>query len=155
MSYDNEIEKEADSKIITHKEAVSMRLNRYFTGLPCVQGHKSERHTNSGKCIECVRKVSKGIKSVKAPADKGFRDKKKKAKVRNTFEKASYATDYGFQYKFTARLTKEQHDKVKQQRSPSEYIRGLIDMDMLSTGTKQNNANHQAGLDAVTNNKEE
>ncbi len=29
--------------------------DRYFTGRPCLKGHLSERHTNSGYCIECRR----------------------------------------------------------------------------------------------------
>lgn len=29
---------------------------RYFTGLPCKNGHISERETKHGKCIECLRK---------------------------------------------------------------------------------------------------
>lgn len=39
--------------IITRKEAKDSGLVRYFTGLPCKNGHTAERYTNNGKCVVC------------------------------------------------------------------------------------------------------
>ena len=39
--------------IITRKEAKRDNLKKYYTGKPCKRGHLSERHTDSGTCIEC------------------------------------------------------------------------------------------------------
>lgn len=40
-------------QIITRKEAISKSLKFYFTGKPCVNGHKSKRYSKSGKCYKC------------------------------------------------------------------------------------------------------
>ncbi len=40
-------------EIITRKDAVALRLVRYFTGKPCKHGHVGERRTDTGNCIEC------------------------------------------------------------------------------------------------------
>ena len=42
-------------KIISCKEAKAKGLNKYFTGIPCKQGHKSERYTNNYNCIDCIK----------------------------------------------------------------------------------------------------
>lgn len=41
--------------IITRKQAYDLGLRRYFTGVPCVQGHLAERRTGNGVCVDCVR----------------------------------------------------------------------------------------------------
>lgn len=40
-------------KIITKKEAVALGVTRYFTGVPCKQGHISERKVKGSACIRC------------------------------------------------------------------------------------------------------
>jgi 5-methylcytosine-specific restriction endonuclease McrA len=45
--------------IISHKEAVASGINRYFTGVPCVRGHISERTTKGRCCMECLRENAK------------------------------------------------------------------------------------------------
>ena len=42
-------------KIMTRKEAISAGLRGYFTGVPCPHGHRVERRTCNGTCIECNR----------------------------------------------------------------------------------------------------
>lgn len=37
----------------TGKEARTLGLPRYFTGVKCKRGHLSERYSNSGHCVEC------------------------------------------------------------------------------------------------------
>lgn len=40
---------------ITRKEAVARGLKRYFTGLPCKNGHIDERFVSTAHCKECLR----------------------------------------------------------------------------------------------------
>ena len=40
-------------QIISRNDALSLGLRRYFTGVPCVQGHISERGTANNQCMEC------------------------------------------------------------------------------------------------------
>lgn len=41
-------------QIVTRKEAKATGLNRYYTGLPCKNGHVDYRYTASGACKSCV-----------------------------------------------------------------------------------------------------
>lgn len=41
--------------VISREDARALGLKRYFTGVPCVKGHVSERRTLSGVCVECKR----------------------------------------------------------------------------------------------------
>lgn len=43
------------STIITREEALERGAKRYFTGVPCVKGHVSERNTSDNRCVECKR----------------------------------------------------------------------------------------------------
>lgn len=40
-------------KIITRKEAKSLGLRKFFTGIPCSRGHLSERQIDSYACLQC------------------------------------------------------------------------------------------------------
>lgn len=40
---------------ISRKEAKDQGLKRYFTGIPCVNGHTQDRQVSDGKCRECNR----------------------------------------------------------------------------------------------------
>ena len=42
-------------KIIFRKKAKGLKLNRYFTGKLCKNGHISERNTKTGNCLICCR----------------------------------------------------------------------------------------------------
>ena len=46
---------ELRAKVIMKEHARKQGLKRYFTGLPCKNGHLSERKITSGDCIECIR----------------------------------------------------------------------------------------------------
>lgn len=39
------------------KEAISLGLSKHFTGRPCCNGHRAERWTSSGQCVECYAPV--------------------------------------------------------------------------------------------------
>jgi hypothetical protein len=43
------------ARVVTRSQALALNLRRYFTGRPCKHGHLSERFTNGGACIECMR----------------------------------------------------------------------------------------------------
>lgn len=40
-------------EIITRKEAREKGLRYYYSGIPCVHGHLSNRRTSSGYCLTC------------------------------------------------------------------------------------------------------
>jgi hypothetical protein len=42
-------------EIITRKEALSQGLTRYYTGVPCKQGHDCEKYVREYRCCECHR----------------------------------------------------------------------------------------------------
>lgn len=41
--------------IVSRKEANRIGMSRYFTGVPCRNGHIAERQTRDAKCLECKR----------------------------------------------------------------------------------------------------
>lgn len=43
--------------IISKEQAIAQNLKRYFTGVPCKNGHISERKI-SGKCLDCLKEKS-------------------------------------------------------------------------------------------------
>jgi hypothetical protein len=44
-----------DTRNKARKEAIDNNLPRYFTGVPCKNGHTAERYTKGKDCVECVR----------------------------------------------------------------------------------------------------
>lgn len=53
---DNIISPEASGnplKIIWRDEAKALGLDRYYTGFPCVRGHRAERFVDNIRCVEC------------------------------------------------------------------------------------------------------
>jgi hypothetical protein len=41
--------------IITRQEAKARGLKRYYTGVPCSRGHRSERRVADKKCLKCTK----------------------------------------------------------------------------------------------------
>lgn len=60
-------------KIISRKEAKALGLKRYFTGMPCKNGHVAERYMQPSNCVECQNE--------KANSDEGRRYRSKYMKV--------------------------------------------------------------------------
>jgi 5-methylcytosine-specific restriction endonuclease McrA len=56
--------------LLSRADALATGRTRYFTGLPCVRGHISERTTSSTQCVQCVRES----KRAEAAAKKAARD---------------------------------------------------------------------------------
>lgn len=46
-------------QIISRREAHEQGLLRFFTGVPCRNGHLAERYVNQGQCLLCVSKYRK------------------------------------------------------------------------------------------------
>jgi hypothetical protein len=40
-------------------ESIFLNLRFYYTGKPCINNHLCPRHAESGKCIECKRKIAR------------------------------------------------------------------------------------------------
>lgn len=36
-------------------EAEDLELVHFYTGRPCIRGHRVPRYTNNGSCVECVK----------------------------------------------------------------------------------------------------
>lgn len=41
-------------EIISRQDAITRRLRKYFTGVPCKREHLAERYTQTANCIECL-----------------------------------------------------------------------------------------------------
>jgi hypothetical protein len=48
--------------IITLQEARARGLKKYFTGVPCSNGHTTERSVAARRCLECIRESSSAKK---------------------------------------------------------------------------------------------
>lgn len=46
-------------KIVSRNQALETTLPRYFTGVPCRNGHISERYTVNHTCVECGKLICK------------------------------------------------------------------------------------------------
>lgn len=42
-------------QLVPKEHAVRLGLKRFFSGVPCSQGHVDERYTRDGQCVECAR----------------------------------------------------------------------------------------------------
>ena len=62
----------------TRTEAVRRGLYKYFTGVPCKNGHLTLRYTNTSVCIACHAAYQKAYKA-------GYKSKKSLA-IRSQFE---------------------------------------------------------------------
>lgn len=69
----------------SNKEAKSLGVNRYFTGVPCKNGHICERISPSGNCLECFSLYSQPYgeayyqnnkEKIKHKSDKRYKEKK-------------------------------------------------------------------------------
>src|ERR1700722_17436113 len=60
---------------ITRAEAIAQGLSKYFTGLPCRNGHTAERYTTSGTCRECIRPASTALATISTPGEIVVREK--------------------------------------------------------------------------------
>ncbi len=41
-------------QIITRMQAAKEGLNKYNTGKPCLNGHRSPRYVHNGTCVQCA-----------------------------------------------------------------------------------------------------
>lgn len=64
---------------ITREYASTLGLKRFYTGVPCVHGHISERLVSNGVCIKCARIATKAW--VKTPEYRSRPDVKAKRKA--------------------------------------------------------------------------
>lgn len=60
-------------KPISRSEAKSLGLRKFFTGIPCDQGHISERHVTPNRCTECHKLKSRKRMSMRYTTDPVFR----------------------------------------------------------------------------------
>lgn len=66
--------------IVTKEHAKANKLKRYFTAIPCKNGHISERHVSTGECVTCTKISSK--KDIKRNAERLKKDPEYRKKVR-------------------------------------------------------------------------
>lgn len=72
-------------KIISRAEAKEQKLNKYYTGQPCVHGHYSERFTSNYICVACAKNwADKNPEKVREAGRKfASNNRKKRADWRN------------------------------------------------------------------------
>ena len=98
--------------ITRRRDAKKMGLKRYFTGVPCKEGHLAERQTCTGHCVVC------NLTRVKAnydPARKAIYSKNHYQKTAE--QQRERCRQYHAQHK------EERSAKRKQQRASSDAIR--------------------------------
>ena len=54
-------------ELINRWDAVEKGLKRFYTGVPCIRNHDSERFTSNGACILCVNPKLPGRKKLPTP----------------------------------------------------------------------------------------
>lgn len=57
---------------ISRKEALSLGLKAYYTGVPCKHGHTSERQVSSRVCLECQKSRTKSWKKSNRQKQKDY-----------------------------------------------------------------------------------
>jgi hypothetical protein len=98
--------------VITREEATAAGLNRYFTGIECVNGHMVERKVKGYSCTTCTRKRAKLRRNVRMVTDAGFRTAS--AAKRQARHKDRYANDPAYREKVLARA------KVRRQNAAAK-----------------------------------
>lgn len=79
------------TQIISRAKAKELGLIKFFTGVPCKQGHFAERYTNRGNCVECMSSYGgkfyiENMESIKEYSKKYFQslsDNERKRRVEN------------------------------------------------------------------------
>lgn len=111
------------NQIITRAEAKAQGLKRYYTGVPCVHGHITERQTTNGTCIPCSRKMAKPAAAIWRKKNKKHRTDKARERCREKVKndpdwvrrKANYMKEWRsrpenkLREKVTARDNKKKH----------------------------------------------
>lgn len=122
-------------EIITRKEALEKGLTRYYTGKPCKYGHDAERMRSNGRCVMCLKEISKKWvaenkdKVASYAKAKYLKDKEKiNAKNRERWAKNRE------KYNATHRLWAEKNKEYKKQ----------LDKEYAANNRKRKNANSRA-----------
>lgn len=45
-------------QLIERRDAYTAGLTRYYTGIPCRQGHLAQRYVSTGGCVECQNRFT-------------------------------------------------------------------------------------------------
>lgn len=61
-----------DIPIITRQAAYELGRTKFFTGIPCKRGHKSQRYVSTGNCIACMQNFSKRYNVERPKTSGGF-----------------------------------------------------------------------------------
>jgi hypothetical protein len=67
-------------ELITRADAIEQGITTYFTGVPCLRGHITNRKVGNGNCVECSRLLTKRWR------DDGKKQEMMKAKVMPSVE---------------------------------------------------------------------
>lgn len=69
---------------VTRESAIDSGLSRYFTGVPCKQGHIAERLAKSGACVVCSSEATKAWRNANKDRVKALDDARRKANPSRT-----------------------------------------------------------------------
>jgi hypothetical protein len=113
--------------IINRNDAKLLGLNKFFTGVPCKNGHISERYVQSGSCQQCVngeRNVTQSH-NLKEKAQ-SLRDKSNLLSITSTKNYAAAIAEAERVYNLTSRnaaeLLRQAEEIERKQAEVSEYL---------------------------------
>lgn len=108
--------------IISKKEAVSLGLKRYYTGVPCKHGHIAERKVNNSDCLECKR-----IRSIKARSEPL---KKNKDKLYRSTDEYKRRKAYNARLKNHVKIIDAQLEKLNNKRRAGDKFVSKSDAEL-------------------------
>lgn len=101
--------------VITRDEAIEAGTNRYFTGLPCANGHLVERKVKGYVCTTCARERQKARKKLRLATDPDY--KSKLAKKRAEKHKERYNSDPEYRQKVLDRAKVRRQARAAEKRA--------------------------------------
>lgn len=93
--------------VISKAEARALGLPRYFTGVPCIRGHLTERQVSNGGCMDCSRIL--GLETKRAGCRRRYHANKEAAAVKY---RAYYLRRRGYMLKRTSEYRRLNPAKV-------------------------------------------
>ncbi len=99
----------------SHGLAHAVGSDRYFTGKLCIRGHRSERYTRGGACVECMNPNSKGKLGIPAEASAEM------AALHDEFER----TKGEFSARFADTMSEQEREHAKRRADLKRSLLGL------------------------------
>lgn len=113
-------------KKILRKEARAQRLKRYYTGKPCKYGHRTERNTSTGQCLDCSKRKDRLRRGSTDPEFASLKSREKHLKTRYGINLAEYMRLVDVQDGRCAACGAVTTDLVVDHNHDTDKVRGLL-----------------------------